>query len=126
MNLDIKQLVATRMGNLIDSFALARDLPWRAKHEPDTTATHAEIEAEWSDASEKQGNHHFGVTRERGVFREGQSIPRSGLYDKAGDIGKRLGRAWGRDRKGVQVKPHFQAVKEARTGGTRAKFEAEK
>jgi peptidoglycan L-alanyl-D-glutamate endopeptidase CwlK len=71
-----------------------------------------------------QSNHNFGVAWDIGVFRGGQYIPESDLYDKAGNIGKSLGLEWGGDWKGIQDKPHFQAVKEAELAETRAKFEA--
>jgi len=65
MYLDIKQLVTTGIGNLIDPFSLARDLPWRPKNESDRPATPEEIETEWNfvksdpDGRSRQGGGSF-------------------------------------------------------------------
>jgi len=48
MYLDIKRLVTTGVGNLIDPIALARNLPWRPKGDLSRSATSDEIEAEWN------------------------------------------------------------------------------
>lgn len=48
MYLDIKKLVTTGIGNLIDPFPLAQNLPWQPKAEPDRAATADEIAAEWN------------------------------------------------------------------------------
>lgn len=47
MYLDIKGLVTTGIGNLIDPFSTAKNLPWRPKAEPGRDATPGEIEADW-------------------------------------------------------------------------------
>ena len=48
MYLDIKGLVTTGIGNLIDPFSLAQNLPWQSKSDPGRAATPDEIAAEWN------------------------------------------------------------------------------
>src|SRR5689334_7069765 len=56
MYLDIKKLVTTGIGNLIDPFQLAQNLPWRPKSEPNREATSEEIEQEWNFVKSDPGN----------------------------------------------------------------------
>jgi GH24 family phage-related lysozyme (muramidase) len=48
MYLDVRKLVTTGIGNLIDPFSLAQNLPWQSKFEPNRAATPDEIIAEWN------------------------------------------------------------------------------
>ncbi len=71
-----------------------------------------------------QSNHNFGVAWDIGIFRNGEYIPESELYNKAGAIGKAQRLEWGGDWASIQDKPHFQAIAEASLVGTRTSFEA--
>ena len=71
-----------------------------------------------------QSNHNFGVAWDIGIFRNGEYIPESNLYQKAGAIGKAQGLEWGGDWKSIQDEPHFQAIAEAQLADTRSSFEA--
>jgi peptidoglycan L-alanyl-D-glutamate endopeptidase CwlK len=71
-----------------------------------------------------QSNHNFGVAWDIGIFRNGEYIPESELYKKAGGIGKAQRLEWGGDWASIQDLPHFQAIAEASLVGTRTSFEA--
>jgi peptidoglycan L-alanyl-D-glutamate endopeptidase CwlK len=73
-----------------------------------------------------QSNHNFGVAWDIGVFRNGEYIPESKLYQNAGAIGKAQGLEWGGDWKSIQDEPHFQAIAEADLADVRSSFEAGK
>jgi peptidoglycan L-alanyl-D-glutamate endopeptidase CwlK len=70
-----------------------------------------------------QSNHNFGVAWDIGIFRNGEYIPESQLYNKAGAIGKAQGLEWGGDWESIQDTPHFQAIAEADLVATRTSFE---
>ena len=66
MYLDIKQLVTTGIGNLIDPISLALPLPWTPKSDPGRAATPDEVTAEWNlvksdpDGRSQRGGAAFG------------------------------------------------------------------
>jgi peptidoglycan LD-endopeptidase CwlK len=71
-----------------------------------------------------QSNHNFGVAWDIGIFKSGEYIPDSQLYQSAGAIGKGQGLEWGGDWKSIQDEPHFQAIAEEDLASTRRSFEA--
>jgi peptidoglycan LD-endopeptidase CwlK len=71
-----------------------------------------------------QSNHNFGVAWDIGIFKNGEYIPESKLYQNAGAIGKGQGLEWGGDWKSIQDEPHFQAIAEADLADVRSAFEA--
>jgi len=71
-----------------------------------------------------QSNHNFGVAWDIGIFKSGQYIPESKLYQSAGAIGKEQNLEWGGDWTGIQDEPHFQAIAEKELASTRTSFEA--
>lgn len=70
-----------------------------------------------------QSNHNFGVAWDIGLFIDGQYVPESDLYKKAGEIGRQLGLEWGGDWKSLQDEPHFQVLPEVKLVDTRILFE---
>jgi peptidoglycan L-alanyl-D-glutamate endopeptidase CwlK len=70
-----------------------------------------------------QSNHNFGVAWDIGIFRNGEYIPESKLYQNAGAIGKGQGLEWGGDWRSIQDEPHFQAIAEADLANVRSDFE---
>lgn len=70
-----------------------------------------------------QSNHNFGVAWDIGLFIDGQYVPESDLYKKAGEIGRQLGLEWGGDWKSLQDEPHFQVLPEVKLADTRILFE---
>ncbi len=71
-----------------------------------------------------ESNHNFGVAWDIGVFVNGQYVPESDLYKKAGKVGRDIGLEWGGDWHSLQDEPHFQAVPETELVLTRTRFEA--
>jgi peptidoglycan L-alanyl-D-glutamate endopeptidase CwlK len=71
-----------------------------------------------------QSNHNFGGAWDIGIFKSGQYIPESKLYQSAGAIGKEQNLEWGGDWTGIQDEPHFQAIAEKELASTRTSFEA--
>jgi peptidoglycan LD-endopeptidase CwlK len=70
-----------------------------------------------------QSNHNFGVAWDIGIFKNGQYIPESQLYQSAGVIGKGQGLEWGGDWQTIQDQPHFQAIAEEKLASIRGAFE---
>lgn len=65
MYLDIKGLVTTGMGNLIDPIAAASSLPWR--HADGTLASAADIATEWNNIKDNVALAHQGAEAARAV-----------------------------------------------------------
>jgi hypothetical protein len=101
MYLDIRGLVTTGMGNLIDPLPAALELTWR--HEDDTAAAQADVIAEWNRIKENIALAHQGALAARAI---------ASLHLADSDINALILRRLASDEAIVKAYPAFAGLEE--------------
>ncbi|MBS0497972.1 MAG: M15 family metallopeptidase [Proteobacteria bacterium] len=68
-------------------------------------------------------NHNFGIAWDIGIFKNGDYLDESSIYEDVGKIGKQIGLEWGGDWSSIVDLPHYQMPSKLSLAEVRQSFE---